>query len=69
VAKSVLVGVVPLLLFLIPLTALMWMCQSIPPEKPSPRLGLKSAAMTSAAEDDFECEWDDPDEDFQNGSA
>lgn len=62
--KSALVGAAPLLLFLIPMTALMWMCQSIPREKASPKLALPAAVLANAAEDDLECDWEDSDQDF-----
>jgi len=64
VAKSVLFGAVPVVLFLVPMTALVWVCQSIPPEASA--LSVPMVAIAQGAENDLECyEWDTADLDFK----
>jgi hypothetical protein len=55
VAKSVLLSAVPVFLFVVPVTALLWVCQSVPREAAVSKLALPTAATAEAAEDESEC--------------
>jgi hypothetical protein len=63
VEKSVVLSAVPVVLFVVPITALMWVCQIIPRQTAVSKLALPRAAIAEAAE--FECdEWEDQFPDF-----
>jgi hypothetical protein len=60
-AKSVVSGAVPVFLFVVSVTALMWVCHSVPREAAASKLALSTAATAEAAEEEFECDrWEGP---------
>jgi hypothetical protein len=69
VAKSALFRAGPVVLVIVPLTALMWVCQSVPRKTAVTKRVLPTAAIAPAVEDEFECDdWDDPELDFGAGA-
>ncbi len=55
-AKSVVSGAVPVFLFVVSVTALMWVCHSVPREAATSKLALSTAATAEAAGEEFECD-------------
>jgi hypothetical protein len=56
VANSVVSGAVPVFLFVVPLTALMWVSQSVPREAAASKLALPRVAPAETGEEEFECD-------------